>query len=531
MGWLEKFFCLSVDEEEQRKAFCEGNFCRPGPINTIRKEPDERPTLEQAAKGMAKLAEAAKKAGGKHAVQSAKETVEGMRKREPKDSPEKIAEQSVPVKVPRNTKPELIKHVLKGEGRIFKSLGDMFDWSDTPQGQVHWQAVASAYVARDGSDADQRYKLGKNDREYLEAVLVSYEDSLKTKFDPVAAADQIVSGIEKIGWPNKKEWDMREDKELDLEKDSPPPPPETRVPTKLPDSYQRAYVNDLLMKKHASARDLWKAFHWEDTPQGNEYWKKVYDQLIKDSYMRLPSDAKEYLRALQKLDDECRQKEDREARQTVRQLRAEAAELKAEAAELKAEAAELKAEALAMKQSIEESKHGVAVGGPIVGGQYHFIGGGQTGTITESKTICLADHLKIHGQKYLIDLLVDVDYVYGDAVLKLCGNSPHLDVDEVTKELRKHMVVLREQLINEVQSWFSGRGRLLETGPEIVDCYLACSTDGQWLLWEKDSVTGGTLVREEICSRLAHHLILASDVCNLMEEQKVICLMNLILRR
>jgi hypothetical protein len=105
-----------------------------------------------------------------------------------------------------------------------------------------------------------------------------------------------------------------------------------------------------------------------------------------------------------------------------------------------------------------------------------------TCTIAEpAASICLADHLKIHGQKYLIDLLADVKYVYGDAVLKLCGNNLRLDVDEVTKNLRKHMIVLREQLINEVESWFSGSGRLLETGPDIVECYLSrAKGDGLW---------------------------------------------------
>ena len=174
-----------------------------------------------------------------------------------------------------------------------------------------------------------------------------------------------------------------------------------------------------------------------------------------------------------------------------------------------------------------------------------FIGGGQqstidirssdgsrigTCTITEAKTICLADHLKIHGQKYLIDLLSSVKYDYGDAVLKLCGNNLRLDVDEVQKNLRKHMVRLREQLIDEVQSWFCGNGRLLETCPEIVDCYLSCRNGGWWLE-ERDATTGDTLVRNDICPRLAHHLILASDVCNLIQEQKVMCLMNLVLRK
>jgi hypothetical protein len=308
----------------------------------------------------------------------------------------------------------------------------------------------------------------KNDREYLEAVLSAYYDSLK----PGAKEDAV--------------------KDIDLEKDSPTPPAETRLPKK----YCRKSVNDLLMKRYVFYTDVIEAFDWSDTPQGRDYWKGIYEQAVADRKMWLPHYAREYLLAMQKLDD------DQESKSMETQLHQ------------RQRNAELESKTASNTIDIKSPDN------RIVG----------TCTITDSKTICLADHLKIQGQKYLIDLLADVKYVYGDAVLKLCGNNLRLDVDEVTTNLRKAMLRLRERLLEEIQSWFGGNGRLLETGPEIVECYISCR-NGVWWLEEREAKSGKLGVAEEICSRLAHHLILASDVCNLLQEQKVMCLMNLILRR
>jgi hypothetical protein len=145
-------------------------------------------------------------------------------------------------------------------------------------------------------------------------------------------------------------------------------------------------------------------------------------------------------------------------------------------------------------------------------------------------SICLADHLKQKGELYFRTVLSDVKYDYEAAVARLCGDNARLDVDEVTTNLRKAMLRLRERLLEEIQSWFGGNGRLLETGPEIVECYISCR-NGVWWLEEREAKSGKLGVAEEICSRIAYHVILASDVCNLLQEQKVMCLMNLILRR
>jgi hypothetical protein len=531
MGWIEKFFCLSVDEE------CSTEIVPPssdaihramdGPIKKLTEQVDEEmlkksPVVPYVNQGVAssdieQWLMAERKAKNAVEVRGTKETVEGMRKREAKDS----VEQSVPTKVslPRNTKPDLIKHVLAGEGRIFKSLGDMFDWSDTPQGQAHWQSVASAYVARDGWDADQRYRLKKSDREYLEAVLVAYYDSLK------------------------KEPEMLSDK------DSSEPSDTTTV-----DSYDAGWLppGHVFCRSHEPACRLAR-------------------QMISDGYMFEFMDRAVW--------HPCDPKENFEADGLYRQVlpgKQTQPILRGGRGEYVAGPQPEEPVKLVLEQPTGETSAPPVAGAPCPAckgptqamtfkhsgkdvdwcdrcktGQspekstHQFIGGGQqntidirssdgsrigTCTITEPKTICLADHLKIQGQKYFIDLLADVNYVYGDAVLKLCGNNLRLDVDEVQKNLRKHMVRLREQLIDEVQSWFCGNGRLLETGPEIVDCYLSCS-DNVWWLAEREAKSGNLGVAEEICSRLAHHLILASDVCNLLEEQKVMCLMNLILRR
>lgn len=245
------------------------------------------------------------------------------------------------------------------------------------------------------------------------------------------------------------------------------------VPTKLPDRYLRGHVNDLLTQEYPAASDLWKAFSWADTPQEDGYWARLHAQLNRDKEMKLPEDARQYLLGLQKLDDE---------------------------------------------QGWQESIDIKAQDGSVVG----------TCTITSPASICLAEHLKQKGDGYLQQLLADVNYVYGDAIMKLCGDNLRLDVDEVTSNLKGSMVRLRERLRDEVAAWFRGNGLLLETGPEIVECYLSCK-DHVWRISERNSLTRRMGVSEDICSRIAYHVMLASDVLTLQQEQKVMCLINLLL--
>jgi len=391
MGWLEKFFCLSVDEDDYVE-FAKGeqvspNFCRPGPINTIRKEPWE-------------------------------------------------------------------KH----------------------------------------EDA---------------AVLVAYNDSLK------------------------EEWDMREDKELDLEKDSPEPPPETRVPlevpSELPGGFDVFEVECVIGTVHGlagmtgahQAKHLMAAFDWgAATAPACGFWDALHLQMLQS---------------------------DRAIDLKTAEPRLYAYLLGCVALWQKQENAKLAVEPTHKSETTTVDNYDAGfVNGPqpevpahsaIVGGQNNFVAdvvktfGAKVVKVPAPAPSTLSEHLQKQGNEYLRELLVGVDYGYGDAVLKLMGDNLQLGLEDCEKNLRKHMIRLRERLLEEVQSWFSGKGRLLETGPEIVDCYLSCDRDGEWHLKECDPVTGGTLVREEICSRLAHHIILASDVCNLLQEQKVLCLMNLILRR
>ena len=91
------------------------------------------------------------------------------------------------------------------------------------------------------------------------------------------------------------------------------------------------------------------------------------------------------------------------------------------------------------------------------------------------------------------------------------------------------MTSLCESLLDEVQEWFSGNGRLLDTGPEIVDCYLSCKDEGEWIISELDSKSGACLDWDTLESRSAYHIILASDFLTLDQEQKVLCLQNLTL--
>jgi len=72
----------------------------------------------------------------------------------------------------------------------------------------------------------------------------------------------------------------------------------------------------------------------------------------------------------------------------------------------------------------------------------------------------------------------------------------------------------------EVAAWFR-KGRCLETGPADVKCCLECTRQRRWYLHERCATTGELISSNEIDERIAWHLILASDVSNLLFEQKV----------
>jgi len=72
----------------------------------------------------------------------------------------------------------------------------------------------------------------------------------------------------------------------------------------------------------------------------------------------------------------------------------------------------------------------------------------------------------------------------------------------------------------EVAAWFRG-GRCLETGPAEVKCCLECTRQRRWYLYEQCATTGELISINEIDERIAWHIILASDVSNLLFEQKV----------
>lgn len=147
------------------------------------------------------------------------------------------------------------------------------------------------------------------------------------------------------------------------------------------------------------------------------------------------------------------------------------------------------------------------------------------------KPLSLADHLREQPEDYLRKLLVDVDYDYTNACRKLMSDELRLNQDDVKKNLNRHMVTLRNDLQSEVQTWFNGNGRLLNTGPEIVDCFIACSKRMTWHISEMGASSGCPLVETAVNSRIAYHLIVAADILDLEQEQKVLCLHNLTIRR
>jgi hypothetical protein len=58
---------------------------------------------------------------------------------------------------------------------------------------------------------------------------------------------------------------------------------------KLPNGFNR--VNALKFLKTYSGHDLQRAFYWEDTPQGDDYWFNIYDSLENNSKYVVPDKA------------------------------------------------------------------------------------------------------------------------------------------------------------------------------------------------------------------------------------------------
>ena len=465
MGWLEKFFCLSVDEDDYVE-FAKGeqvspNFCRPGPSNTIRKEPWEK--HEDAAVLVAYN-------------DSLKEEWDMREDKEldlEKDSPEPPPETRVPLEVPSE---------LPGGFDVFEV--------ECVIGTVHGLAgmtgahQAKHLMAAFDWGAATAPACGFWDALHLQMLQSDRAIDLKTAEPRLYA---YLLGCVAL-------WQKQENAKLAVE-------PTHKSETTTVDNYDAGFVPPGLVFS-----------------RGHEPSCRLARLMIDDGYMF------EFLTDTSRDDwQPCGRDEQFDTEFIYRRVPAER-----------------------QTQSILRGGRGGFVNGPqpevpahsaIVGGQNNFVAdvvktfGAKVVKVPAPAPSTLSEHLQKQGNEYLRELLVGVDYGYGDAVLKLMGDNLQLGLEDCEKNLRKHMLKLRERLLEEVQSWFCGNGRLLETGPEIVDCYLSCDRDGEWHLKECDPVTGGTLVREEICSRLAHHIILASDVCNLLQEQKVLCLMNLILRR
>ena len=92
--------------------------------------------------------------------------------------------------------------------------------------------------------------------------------------------------------------------------------------------------------------------------------------------------------------------------------------------------------------------------------------------------------------------------------------------EELSRELRP----LQEELLAEVKGWFAGKGRCLETGPERVSCWIFVDESGYFFIRQ----TGVSLL-QMLPLQLALHIILANDVLNLIQENKVLVLHNLLL--
>lgn len=383
---------------------------------------------------------------------------------------------------------------------------------------------------------------------------------------------------------------------LDLEKESPEPPPETRVA--LPEGWDRRKVEQLVREDVIDAKALYGAFVWSSTAQGRPYWSDIYVEASINE-IELSDQARRYLKQWLQLPyslvegGHCEDMSGvitnadgtkewggpKEGPSYEMFMEGWAA---AEAAQKKVEPVELVLDQPIDHRTGEVSREPQPGDDtppdnwwqnhhPHCGTQYrgchptacpsdHFdrtgkwvpdlaydssryaVAGGTenrsaaspynfTATVVEPAPVSLADHLAGQPAKYLRALLVEVDYDYGDAVLQFMADNLRLDVDEVTKNLRKHMLTLRESLIDEVASWFVGRGRALGTGyPDIVECYLSYDNN-VWRLSERETDSGKLGVSEEICSRLAYHLMLMSNELGIEQDEKVTCLMNLILRR
>lgn len=235
------------------------------------------------------------------------------------------------------------------------------------------------------------------------------------------------------------------------------------IDPRLPSGYAADRVNDLLVSTHPLQDDLFLAFDWHDTPQGDRYWRHIHLQARETSDYSLPKPAVIYLSQMELL-----------------------------------HAQQSSAEQLAAQ--------------PV-----------------PSKSILLADHLESKPDTYLREILVAVNYDYDQAVERIVSHSIHLDHDEVHLHLKKHISMLRSSLRDEVRSWFNGKGRSLETGPAIVDCWLSYHPDGYWRLSERSIASDRVLIDSKIPARLAYHLILASDLMTVSQDQQTLCLHSLIL--
>jgi len=490
----------------------------------------------------------------------------------PKDSPARTSEKSAPVKIPGNFKPDLVKIVLGGRGKLFKPLNEMFNWGDTPQGQAHWQSLASNYTGRTHCHGNE-WKVPEKDREYLQSLLDAYEDTQRFKLtpkpDPVAAADKIVADAEKEKAVSGQDNSVRD---------------EVLTPTKLPESYKPLDVEKLIKNTYIHHEDLWNAFAWAATPQGQTHWQQLYSKASTGNCRLSPNDIV-YLQGLQRLHENKLVKV--QCRKEMEKLKAEAARL---SEEVEAELPKIPAgfdlfetecvlgltcgltgctgpsqakhlgkafdwkttpqdagiwkklhwQMMQSDNAIDLKKHRHLIYDYLLG-VVAMHGQQQNGKsqklelkvkITEPKKVTLVEHLAKQNKDYLRLLLVEVNYDYEAAVLKLMGDCLQLDEAETRKSLKGRLLELLETLRDEVASCFNGSGRLLGTGPETVDCFLSCNSQFIWYLSERDSTNGALREQTPIASAFAHHLIQATDMgLTIEQDAKVRCLHNLMLLR
>lgn len=528
------------------------------------------------------------------APRSAKKTVENMRKRKPEPKPVVVTE------LPTNFKPDLVKQVISGKGKLFKPLNNMFDWSASPQGQAHWQSVTSGYVSRDGWADNVGYKVPKQDIEYLEACMDLYYE-LQKKESKVEQDNKVKQPSEERSW----------------------------AIAKLPTDYNEAAVLRLLnTNSRLTVSDLKNMFHWDSCDfRGPEYWQALLNEVEAGTRTRLYKDDLSYLRALQNF----------HMKEQVNLLKKDAKELTEKSEEeLKKDAAPALTEVTSLPRDFDDvpvkmllnlqphvtgmwagfhqaeqlqkafdwdsvtgvcnwerlymelvasenmidlqekhphvaawllgclAAHGLkdrkdrkertGEYSPFIGSSHAAVAGGEDnkatiadGAITAEKLrpepyeptqVFLKDILEKKDENFLRLLLVKCDYDLDATVKKLLGECMYLDEVEVRTNLPEHIYRLGNSLRAELHGWFNGNGRLLQTGPEIVDCFLSCTSMGTladnaglWTIEQKNPETGERTTYDNLGESHALHVILASDMLTLLEEQKVLCLMNLMLRK